>query len=151
MTTAAAFWKNGSFAEHLLQETSGACVHAKPRSIKAICIVSGERGQSHISLNPQREQQNLGSGQQTRLYTVYMLTNTIKYRAKPKSSLKLCPEDTQYREFTRGKYTYICKNLGWKEGGGHLVKRGEFLRSYGTIQEGLFDAYIMHVGLFLKC
>ena len=67
MTTAAAFWKNGSFAERLLQETSGACVHTKPRSIEATCIVSGERGQPHISLNPQCKQQNLGSGQQTRL------------------------------------------------------------------------------------
>ena len=79
--------------------------------------------------------------------------NAIKYRSrvKPKRSLKVCPEDTQYREFTRGNNTYISKNLGWKEGGGHLVKRGKFLRSYGTIQEGLFDAYIMHVGSFLKC
>ena len=55
MTTAAAFWKNGSFAERLLQEISGACVHTKPRGIEATCIISGERGRPHISLNPQCE------------------------------------------------------------------------------------------------
>ena len=67
MTTAAAFWKSGSFPERLLQEISGAYVHTKPRSIEATCIVSGERGRPHISLNPQCKQQNLGSVQQTRL------------------------------------------------------------------------------------
>ena len=32
--------------------------------------------------------------------------------------------------FIRGK-KYLCKKLGGKEGGGHLLKGGVFLRSYG--------------------
>ena len=40
MTTVEAFWKNGSFAEHVPWEISGTCVDTKPRGTEATCIVS---------------------------------------------------------------------------------------------------------------
>ena len=48
-TIAMTFWKNSSFAEHVLWETSGTCVDTKPRGIKATCFFSSDRGQSCIN------------------------------------------------------------------------------------------------------
>ena len=47
--TAAAFQKNYSFAECLLQEITGACVDTKLRCIEVTRIISGGRGWSCIS------------------------------------------------------------------------------------------------------
>lgn len=59
-TTASTFWKNRSFAEHVLQEISSNCVDIKP-----IDIVSGDRGQHRVSLCAKTLV--MGGGQQTRL------------------------------------------------------------------------------------
>ena len=48
---------NGSFDERVLQKISGACVKTKPRGIAATCIISASRGQPHVSLRFQCEQQ----------------------------------------------------------------------------------------------
>ena len=39
--TAVSFWKEGSFAEHVLWEITRACVDPKLRGIKATCIAGG--------------------------------------------------------------------------------------------------------------
>ena len=52
-----AFWKNGSFVEHVLQEISGACVDTEPRGIEATCIVSGDRERPRASLKNQASDQ----------------------------------------------------------------------------------------------
>ena len=51
MRTATAFWKNSSFTELVLWKISNTCVETKPRGIEATCIVSGDRGRSHISMH----------------------------------------------------------------------------------------------------
>ena len=38
-----------SFAEHVLWKMSSACVNTKPTGIEATCIVSGDKGRTHIS------------------------------------------------------------------------------------------------------
>ena len=38
--TTAAFWKNGSLTEHVLQEITSACVDTKLSGIEATCIAS---------------------------------------------------------------------------------------------------------------
>ena len=43
LRTAAAFWKNTSFTEHVLWEMSDACVDSKLRGIEATSIISGNR------------------------------------------------------------------------------------------------------------
>ena len=66
-TTAVAFWKNSSFAEHVLWEISGASLVTKLRGIKATCSVSGDRRQPRISSHSLCEQQNLSGSQRTGL------------------------------------------------------------------------------------
>ena len=56
VTTAEPFWMNGSFDGCVLQEISGNCVETKPRGIEAAFIISGNRGQPHVSLRFQCEQ-----------------------------------------------------------------------------------------------
>ena len=41
--TTMAFWKNGSFVEHVLWEISGACVDTKLTGIEATGIISSDR------------------------------------------------------------------------------------------------------------
>ena len=64
MMAGVAFWKNGSFDEHVLREFSSACVDTKLRSIESICTVSGDRGLPHGKLVfPVRETKTSGGGQ----------------------------------------------------------------------------------------
>ena len=57
VTTVAAFWINGSFNEHVLQEISGACVETKPRGMETTCIISGNGGWPCVRLHFQYKQQ----------------------------------------------------------------------------------------------
>ena len=57
-TPATAFWKNSSFPECVRQEISSVCVDTKLRTIKATCIVSGDRLRPRVSLHSQCKQQN---------------------------------------------------------------------------------------------
>ena len=85
--TAAAFWKNGSFDERVLQEISGTCVHTKSRGIEATCIVGGDRGRPCVSSHSQCKQHELGGGQRTRLCIVIctcVFPNTVDNGTKPK-------------------------------------------------------------------
>ena len=91
--TAAAFWKNGSFAERVLKEISGTC--AAP----------------HMLLFP------LPSGSSYIVICVYLFPNQ-----------KLTKSMSEYARYG-GIYMrekYPCKNLGVKEGGGHLLEGGVF-------------------------
>ena len=101
-TTAAAFRKNGSFDERVLQEIRCACID----------IVSGDRGRPHVSSHFQCEQlSNIkpGGGQTTRLHIVICV---YVFRTQSMMELlKACPEDTRYGAFTRGKSIYPKQEL----------------------------------------
>ena len=47
------FLENSSFTEHVLQGIRGVGVDSKPTGIEATSIVSGDRGQTHISYSKQ--------------------------------------------------------------------------------------------------
>ena len=51
--TAANFLENSSFTEPVLQGIRGVGVDSKPTGIEATSIVSGDRGQTHISYSKQ--------------------------------------------------------------------------------------------------
>ena len=55
---------------------------------------------------------------------MYVYKNTINKGAKPKSLLKVCPEDARYWAFTVGNIP-----MQVKEGKGCLLEGGVFFRS----------------------
>ena len=76
--TAVAFWKNSSFDERLLQEINGTCVHAKPRGIEAICIVSSDRDDK-VRV-PNESNLKLGGGQRMRLCNLCVCVSEYSQR-----------------------------------------------------------------------
>ena len=137
-TTASTFWKNRSFAEHVLQEISSTCVDIKP-----IGIVSGDRGQPRISLCAKSGEWWLANKAIVILCVHMYRHNTIDNGVR---SLKACPEDAQYGAlYTLEKHLHknfevkegegICSK-GGLEGGGHLFK-GRFRGGRAFVQRGV--------------
>ena len=91
-------------------ETSGACLNNKPRDTEETCIVSGDRGQLHISSCSQSASNNNLAVTSKRGYKsscVYVLVSAINDGAKPKAH----SQRHLIRSIYMRKNTYIYKNL----------------------------------------
>lgn len=91
-TTAAAIWKNDSFAESVLMDLSGTTVHTKPRGTESNCINGGGDMALRKSRNA-ASNKTLYDGQRMGLVIlcIHVYTKlTLDDRAKNQS--KVCPE-----------------------------------------------------------
>ena len=95
--TAANFLENSSFTEPVLQGIRGVGVDSKPTGIEATSIVSGDRGQTHISYSKQWK--TLAVDSKKGFMGMCLWHN--QWWSQTKSSLKACPEDVQWGIYTR--------------------------------------------------
>ena len=95
-TTAAAFWKNGSFAEPVLLKSAALVLIPNQKALKHLAFCSGDRGQSCVSSCSQCNQlKNLPvaskQGYNISLFAICPMYRFIADRAKPKLSKKNMP------------------------------------------------------------
>ena len=118
---------NGSFDKRALQEISGACTKLSQEASDQ--LDSGNRGQPHISSHFQCEQQKPWRWPAYSSTCVCVFANTINDGAKPKAHYGTPRRCSIWGVYMLEKY----KNLGVKEGGGHLLEGGVFLGTYSTL------------------
>ena len=112
-STVGAFWKNGSFSEHVIQKISDTCVDAKPRGIEATCIVV-VTGDNLVFPVLATNAFTVASKWGYSYFFVYMFTNTINNKAKATNAFTIARRPSIQGAHMREKY--LCKNLGVKEG-----------------------------------
>ena len=102
-----------------------------PRGIKATFIVSGDRGQPHISFAFSMQATKAVASEQA--YSSFVPTRFKSQLTTELNQtwLKASPEDTPYEGVTRRQNT-LCKNLEVKEVGGHLLEGAMFSGTYST-------------------